>query len=124
MERSRVLFILILVGAILVPVSTRTQGLRIAITPHISFEPAAVRVSASVEPDANNRRLVVEADSGTHFTASELPLDGAQAARTTYVWLKNLPAGQYELRVRVEQGRGPDLVENRGFEVISAASGR
>jgi len=59
-----------------------------------------------------------------HITASELPLEGAQAARTTYVWLKNLPAGHYELQVRVEQGRGPDLVERRGFEVVNPASGR
>jgi hypothetical protein len=124
MKRSRVLFILVLVGATIAPVSTRSQGLQIVVTPKISFEPAAVRVTASVEPAANNRRLVVEADSGMHFTASELPLDGAQAARTTYVWLKNLPAGQYELRVRVEQGYGPDLVEKRGFEVITAGSER
>jgi hypothetical protein len=124
MKRSRVLFVLVLIAAAIVPVSTRSQGLRITIAPKISFEPAAVRVAASVEPDANNRRLVVEADSGVHFTASELPLDGAQAARTTYVWLKNLPAGQYEVRVRVEQGHGPDLVESRGFAVMTAASGR
>jgi hypothetical protein len=121
MKGSRVLFVVVLAGAAIAPVSTSGSGLRVVITPQISFEPAAVRVAASVEPNGNNRRLLVEADSGMHFTASELPLDGAQAARTTYVWLKNLPAGTYEVQVRVEQGRGPALIERRGFEVVTAA---
>jgi hypothetical protein len=71
-----------------------------------------------VLPDANNRRLVVEADSGLHFTSSNLPLDGEDERVATIVWLKNLPAGAYELRVRVEQARGPALVERAGFEVV------
>lgn len=124
MKGSRALFIVVVAGAAIAPISTSGSGLRVGVTPQISFEPAAVRVAAFVEPNGNNRRLVVEADSGMHFTASEVPLDGADAARTTYVWLKNLPAGRYELKVHVEQSRGPDLVERRGFQVVDAAVGR
>ena len=119
MKATQAVFILVLAGGAIAPMTTSSRSLRVALTPQVSFEPAAVRVTAYLEPDANNRRLIVEADSGMHFTSSEMPLDGDRQSRATSVWLKNLPAGEYELQVRVEEGRGPALVERQTFEVAS-----
>ena len=92
--------------------------------PQVSFEPGTVRVTAYVQPNEANRRLVVEADSGEHFTSSEYPLDGGRAPLATSVWLKNLPAGEYEVVVRVEKSVGPDSVARMGFEVMSGRGDR
>jgi hypothetical protein len=114
----------LLVAAVVVssgaPLPAAHDRLRVTLTPQISYEPGAVRIVAYVAPDADNRRLVVEAESGAHFTSSDVPLDGDRQPIATIVWLKNLPAGQYELQVRLEQGRGPDLVRRRGFAVLGS----
>jgi hypothetical protein len=44
-----------------------------------------VRATAYLEPDANNRRLVIAADSGEQCTSSEVPLDGDRQARATSI---------------------------------------
>lgn len=64
-------------------------------------EPATVRVTVAVEPNAANRALVVEADGDRLFRSSELPLEGAHEQRIHTVEFKNLPAGQYVLRAEV-----------------------
>jgi hypothetical protein len=95
-----------------------TRPLRVTMGPHVGFEPGTVRVTAYIQPNDNNRRLVVEADSGEHFTSSELPIDGLHQPLATSVWLKNLPAGEYVVVVRVQKAVGPDSVERLGFEVM------
>src|SRR5436190_1986003 len=120
MPWSRVSVAILLTVSAVAPVAAGNHPLDVKVGPQVSFEPAMVRVTAYVEPDANNRRLVVAADSGEHFTSSEVPLDGDRQARATSIWLKNLPAGEYEVFVRVEQGRGKGFVERCTFEVMPA----
>lgn len=68
--------------------------------------PATVRVVVTVEPHADNRELVVEADSGSFFTSSTVELDGERAARIQAFTLKELPAGDYSVAARVVQKDG------------------
>ena len=64
-------------------------------------EPATVHVTVTVEPDAQNRVLRIEADSDRMFRASDITLDGATEKRLHTVEFKNLPAGNYMLRAEV-----------------------
>lgn len=64
-------------------------------------EPATVRIVVDVEPDANNRVLLIEADSGELFRSSEQELSGADEKRMHTFVFKNLQAGQYMLRAEV-----------------------
>jgi hypothetical protein len=64
-------------------------------------EPATVRITIAVEPDAANRRLSVEADGDSLFRSSELTLEGDNGKRLHTVEFKNLPAGQYVVRAAV-----------------------
>ncbi len=64
-------------------------------------EPATVRFMVSVEPDASNRTLRIEADSNDMFRASEIALNGADEKRLHAITFKNLTAGRYLLRAQV-----------------------
>ena len=64
-------------------------------------EPATVRILVDVEPDANNRTLVIQADSAELFRSSEQGLSGADEKRMHTFVFKNLPAGHYLLRAEV-----------------------
>jgi hypothetical protein len=64
-------------------------------------EPATVQLVVAVEPNAQNRRLRVEADGDNMFRATEMELAGANEQRLHTVEFKNLPAGGYTLRAQV-----------------------
>ena len=68
---------------------------------HYFVAPATVRITVSVEPDAKNRALRIEADGDQMFRASQLSLEGANEKRIHAVEFKNLPAGNYVLRAEV-----------------------
>jgi hypothetical protein len=65
------------------------------------IEPATVRILVAVEPDADNRALLIEADGEQMYRSSELTLSGADEKRLHSVEFRNLPAGYYTLRAQV-----------------------
>jgi hypothetical protein len=64
-------------------------------------DPATVRITVAVEPDAKNRTLVVMADGDRLFRSSEVTLEGEKEQRIHMVEFKNLPAGHYTVRAEV-----------------------
>jgi len=95
--------------------------LRIAVWPTVSNAPATVRVRAIVEPNAENRALRIAADSGSFFRSSYVPISGIDAATVTETMLKNLPGGDYEISVVLEDAQGKQTVERRTVTVTSTA---
>jgi hypothetical protein len=77
------------------------QVVEIHLRGHFFAEPATVQITVAVEPDAHNRLLRIEADSGDFFRASELTLEGDEDKRLHSVEFKNLPAGSYVLKAEV-----------------------
>ncbi len=64
-------------------------------------EPATVHMTISVEPNADNRVLRIEADGENFFRATDLQLEGSHAPKTHTVSFKNVPAGNYMVRAQV-----------------------
>jgi hypothetical protein len=64
-------------------------------------EPATVQITVAVEPDPDNRALIIEADSDGYFRSSALTLSGDRDKRLHTVEFKNLPAGSYTLRAQL-----------------------
>jgi hypothetical protein len=82
------------------------DAVSVSVSPNVSMAPATIRVVVTVEPDAQNRELVIEADSGEYFTSSTVQLDGDKSARLQSFYLKELPAGSYEVAARVYHSDG------------------
>jgi hypothetical protein len=64
-------------------------------------DPATVRITVAVEPNADNRALRVEADGDRLFRSSEVVLNGEDGKRLHTLEFKNLPAGSYTIRAAV-----------------------
>lgn len=64
-------------------------------------EPATVRVTVAVQPDQENRTLVVQADGERLFRSSDVSLEGDKGQRLYTLEFKNLPRGSYVLRAEV-----------------------
>jgi hypothetical protein len=64
-------------------------------------DPATVRITVAVEPNADNRTLRVEADGDRLYRSSEVVLEGENGKKIHTVEFKNLPAGYYTIRAEV-----------------------
>jgi hypothetical protein len=95
--------------------------LRVRVVPRYAPEPGNMRVIALIERDEHNRRLVVEIDSRNFYRASERSLNGDRSARRHAVTFTHLPAGEYEVRVRLI-GTDINTTEVLAFYVTSAGS--
>jgi hypothetical protein len=86
-------------------------------------EPATVRITVAVEPDANNRRLRIAADADTYYRESEVTLEGEKDKRLHTLEFRSLPAGAYMLTAEV---LSTDAVLGKATQelVVTSSGGR
>ena len=94
--------VLLLAGPTGSPHTPAKQVVEIIIRGHFFAAPATVPITIAVEPAANNRTLVVEADGEDYYRSSAIELDGENEKRLHSVEFKSLPAGEYVLRAQVK----------------------
>ena len=97
-----------------------TEKLALRVTPNISCAPSTVTIHATVQPNAANRILSIEADSGGFYRSSEIQLEGDRAPLITQVFLKNLPGGEYIVAAELRDNMGGSTVVRRTVIVLSA----
>jgi hypothetical protein len=85
------------------------------------IEPATVRILVAVEPDAENRALLIEADGDQLYRSSELALTGANDKRLHSIEFRNLPAGAYTLRAQVKSSH--DIRGSASQDLVVTGSG-
>jgi hypothetical protein len=85
------------------------------------IEPATVRILVAVEPDAENRALLIEADGDQMYRSSELALTGATEKRLHSIEFRNLPAGAYTLRAQVKSSH--DIRGSATQDLVVTGSG-
>jgi hypothetical protein len=88
--------------------------------PSVSFEPGNIRITSRVEPSPANRALVIEVDSLSHYSSSEIPLEGDQAPRSRTMFLKDLPAGDYEVIATLRTETGTQTVVRQKFQIVAS----
>ena len=96
-----------------------SEKLTLRVTPNVSSAPSTVIARAYVEPNADNRRLRVEADSGSFYRSSEVQLDGDKAPVLTEFRLNSLPSGEYTVRATLIDSMGIETVVRRSAIVLS-----
>jgi hypothetical protein len=96
-----------------------TEKLALRVTPNVSSAPSTVNIKATVTPNAANRYLTIEADSGSFYRSSEVQLDGDRAPVVTEVFLKNLPSGEYTVAAELRDNMGGRTIVRRTVLVLS-----
>ncbi len=115
MARSFLLAVLLLAASSLGAESPLT----VRLTPHFSTAPGNLLVTVGVLQRTANRALEVEADSGSFYRSSAVQLDGDQARRSQTFNFNDLPAGDYQVTVRLITTKGDSVVHD-SFQVLSA----
>ena len=73
------------------------ESLSMKVSPRQALAPVNLRVSVRIEPDADNRALMIVADSPLFYRSSQIQLEGDQAPKTFTIEYPNVPGGQYEI---------------------------
>ena len=71
--------------------------MRMQVSPSVSRAPALVTVRITVEPAAENRLLLIVAESPDFYRSSQVEIDGQHPARQSVFEFSNLPAGLYQV---------------------------
>ena len=96
-----------------------SEKLTLRVTPNVSSAPSTVIVRAYVTPNAQNRWLRIEADSGSFYRSSEIQLDGDNAPMLTEFRLNSLPSGEYTVMAMLTDSTGEETVVRRTAIVLS-----
>jgi hypothetical protein len=97
---------------------TANQPLDVRVRPGVGFGPLDIVVQLTVERDERNRSVQVELESDTFFTSSSWELDGEYAPRTKDLRFRQLPPGEYDIRVTLKGEAGTRAVITRQFAVL------
>lgn len=103
---------------VLIPGVRADEGFNIRVSPEVCYEGCDVRVVVRVPPDAENRALIIEADSPAFFRGSEIDLSGESAALLHTLTLHSPPSGEYVIRAKVARANSTTRSTERVLRVI------
>lgn len=96
-----------------------TEKISLRVTPNVSNAPSNVIVKATVARHADNRWLLIEADSGAFYRSSAIQLDGENAPLVTEFRFNNLPSGEYTVAAVLRNNLGQETSVRRTVLVLS-----
>jgi hypothetical protein len=119
----RILLLAILITTTTLPARAGDR-ITMRVSPSISFAPANLSVRATIEADAENRAVVIVAESADFYRSSEIQLDGGNGPRTNMLEFRSLPPGRYEVRAALfgADGQQRGLVRQQ-VSVIAGGAG-
>jgi hypothetical protein len=121
--KARMVLVGILMATAALPLGAG-EPITMRVSPAVAFAPANLVVRATIETDAQNRAVVVTADSADFYRASEMPLDGEQAPRTNTFEFRSLPPGTYEVRATLIGSSGrPRGMVRQSVNVMASGGG-
>ena len=118
--RMRRWILLIAAAGILTGATPTTGGETISITvrPAVTGYRGTVRLKVVVERNDKNRSLRWEIDGAEYYRSSQRELDGAGAARIHEFLLRDLPAGEFEVRAIVTRNDRTSAMDRRPLRVV------
>jgi hypothetical protein len=73
------------------------EVMRMQVSPSVARAPADLVVRISVEAAADNRFLLVVAESADFYRSSEIPMDGERTPPLSVFEFRSLPSGTYRV---------------------------
>ena len=118
-------WILLIAAAGIVTGATPTNGgeaISITVKPSVAGYRGSVRLKVVVARDDKNRSLRWEIDGPDYYRSSQRELQGAGAARIHEFLLRDLPAGEFEVRAIVTRNDRTSAMDRRPLRVVGGPS--
>lgn len=101
-----------------------SEPLKMSVSPAQSIAPANLFIRLSIEPQAANRLVEVEAEFDRFYRSSQISLEGDHGPRTVVLEFRALPGGQYRVRSVVADDKGREVAAVQREVNVLDAGGR
>jgi hypothetical protein len=94
------------------------EAISITVRPAVASFRGSALLRVLVSRNEKNRMLIWEVDGPNYYRSSSITLDGAAAARSYFFMMKELPAGEFEVRATVKRNDSTAAVDRSTLMVI------
>jgi len=94
------------------------QAISITVRPAVTTFKGSARLMVLVARDESNRELIWEVDGPNFYRSSTMQLDGAAAPRKYFFIVRDLPAGEFEVRARVRRNDKSEKFDRSCIRVV------
>ena len=100
---TRFLGLAVFAGILMGSHTSADEAISITVRPAVATYRGSAQVKVLVARDDKNRSLVWEVDGPSYYRSSELQLNGAASPRSFLFVMRELPAGEFEVRATVKR---------------------
>jgi hypothetical protein len=118
-RRARLVPLLLLSASQLLTAQPRMS---VSANPRFTFQPGNAVVTVTIEQNAENRALLIEADGPDFYTGSTRELAGASSPRVQRFNLKALPPGAYVIAATLVHADGTETRAVTTIDVLESAA--
>jgi len=110
---------IVLAGALGLPASLNaTEPITVSVWPAVAIARGAAQLKIVVERNDLNRSLMWEIDGPNYYRSSTEQIDGADSPRNWLFLLKELPAGEFDVRATVKRSNNSQALAQCRIRVV------
>jgi hypothetical protein len=101
------------------PIIAADEAVSIAVRPAVTIARGTAQLKILVERNDRNRLLTWEVDGPTYYRSSRMELEGSSAPRSWFFFVKDLPEGEYDIRVTLQRNDESQAVAVSSIKVLA-----
>jgi hypothetical protein len=94
------------------------EAISITVRPAVTSSGGNAQLKVLVSRNERNRTLLWEVDGPSYYRSSSTSLDGAASPRSYFFIVRELPAGEYEVRASVKRNDNSVVTDRRSILVV------
>jgi hypothetical protein len=94
------------------------EAISITVRPAVTTYRGSAQLKVLVARDDKNRSLLWEIDGPNYYRSSSIDLDGAAAPRSYFFLMRELPAGEFEVRATVTRSDQSKVGDRSTIRVV------
>ena len=94
------------------------EAISITVRPAVASYRGNAQLKVLVSRNERNRMLVWEVDGPNYYRSSSIPLDGAASPRSYFFMVRELPAGEFDVRASVRRNDNSVVMDRRSIMVV------
>jgi hypothetical protein len=94
------------------------EAIAITVRPAVTTFRGTAQLKVLVARDEKNRSLEWEIDGPNYYRSSSVEMDGAAAPRSYFFLMRELPAGEFEIRATVKRNDQTKVMDRSTIRVV------
>lgn len=98
------------------------EAISITVRPAVTTYRGNAQLKVLVSRNEKNRVLVWEVDGPNYYRSSSMTLDGADSPRSYFFVVRDLPGGEFDVRVTVKRNDSTMVMDRASIKVVGGPS--